>query len=231
MEYSASTPESIQSLFNAIAKRYDRMNGILSFGLYRLWNRRLIASVAEKRQLLDLCAGTGAISCGVLKKNPETEAVLLDFSSQMLAVAKMKSAPFSNRCTFCEADAQKIPFPDESFDAITLAYGLRNIHDPTMCIKEACRVLKKGGLFAILELTRPEPAILRSLHSFFLKTSLPLLGKLLAENEAAYRYLCQSIHQFVHPKQIREILLSSQFSSVKITPLSFGVATLLVAKK
>ncbi len=233
MEYSAEEPASIQSLFNSIAKSYDRMNFILSMGLYRLWNRRLINAARSEsgNDLLDLCAGTGEIAYGFLNKNPQGHATLLDFSEEMIEIARQKGGDLTERCKYCVADAEKIPFQENSFETITLAYGLRNIKEPLLCAQEGFRVLRKGGVFAILELTRPRFFILRSLHYLFLKTFLPLLGRLLANNEAAYKYLCDSINHFISPEEVQKMLLNTGFSTVKVTPLFGGVATLFLAKK
>lgn len=178
-----------------------------------------------------MCAGTGEIAFGFLKKKREAQATLLDFSSEMLEVAKSKGEPFKTRFESVTADAQKIPFPDHSFDAVSIAYGLRNVQNTKLCMKEAYRVLHHSGVFAILELTCPSFPIFRSLHSLFLKTMIPWIGKRVAYNQEAYQYLCDSIQHFIAPQKIEEALLDAGFCSTKRISLMGGIATVILAKK
>src|SRR5262245_6642643 len=140
MSYSQQDPPSIQHLFDSIASKYDRANAILSFQLHRLWNRTFINRVllaSRPTVLLDLCSGTGDVAFGYLRKTPQpTRAILLDFSKEMPLLAQHKSQqlPLSHHCLqFLQADAQKIPLPDRSVDAVTIAYGIRNVRDPQAC--------------------------------------------------------------------------------------------------
>ncbi len=229
--YQASDPETIQSLFKSIATKYDRANAIFSFGLHRTWNRRLIESMRGKRQLLDLCAGTGEIGVGFLRENPHAEAWLLDFCPEMLEVARWKGGPFQERMTLMVADAQKIPLERERVEGVTIAYGIRNIQRPRSCFQEVYRVLKRGGKLGILELTRPHSAFLRLSHGIYLKGVLPLLGKLMTNNGDAYKYLASSIQAFVSPEEVGRELLGTGFSQVEICPLFGGIATLILADK
>lgn len=236
MTYDKNTPETIQTLFNGIAPSYDLANSILSFGLHKFWNRTLIKAVAKKDSLLlDLCAGTGEISLGYLKRYKNTPHVfLLDFSVAMLKVAKNKARKAKippSKMSFLEADATKIPLNAKSVHAITIAYGLRNIDDPKACIKEAYRVLKSGGRFGILELTKPKNRWLGSLHTLYLKKMLPLLGKMVTSNREAYSYLSTSIPAFIAPESIKEMMEVQGFAKVKKVSLMGGIATLLIGEK
>lgn len=231
--YKKSDPATIRSMFNTIAPTYDLANRVMSFNLNKLWNRSLIKETLKGNPdtILDLCCGTGEISYSWLKMQPERKkAILLDFSSEMLAQAK-KRAPSGHDIEWIEADAQAIPLPNTSVDAITAAYGIRNVKDTPLCFKEAIRVLKPGGSFGILDLTEPKNRLLRPLHRFYLSTFIPTIGGLLTFNPRAYSYLSRSIHQFMKPEAIRSQLLDAGFKTVTVKPLSFGIAHLWIANK
>ncbi len=236
--YAKQNPDSIKALFNDIARNYERGNAILSFQTYRLWNRALIREIysgSHPKTLLDLCCGTGDIAFPYLRsqKDPVT-AYMLDFSSGMLACAKEKARKMQlsrHEIHYLEADAQSIPLEDNLIDAATAAYGIRNIKDPSQCFHETLRVLKPGGRFGILELTRPENSFLRLGHHLYLRTALPILGKIATSNKKAYEYLCNSIHEFVSPDRVADSLITTGFSQVSINPLFGGIATLILAEK
>lgn len=237
--YHKNDPQTIQSMFTSIARNYDRTNAILSFQLHRWWNFQLVKKTLFAHQpeaFLDLCCGTGEIGFKYLKKAPRaSEAYFLDFSEGMLACAKDKAAKLSfgkrHLIQYLQADAQQIPLPNCFLNCATIAYGIRNVQDPGKCIAEVYRVLKPGGIFGILELTEPKNAILRFGHQLYLKTFVPLLGRCFASNEQAYQYLRRSIHSFIKPMELKELLLNAGFEEVTVMPLSLGVATILVAKK
>lgn len=236
--YNKNCPETIQSMFDNIAKPYDRANLVISLGLYKWWNQKLIALVNRNKPidvLLDLCAGTGEVAFEHLKKAPTPQtAYLLDFSHLMLEEAKRKAKNLSlekHTLHFIEGDAQAIPLPDGSVTGATVAYGIRNVKDPAKCASEVLRTLAPGGVWGILELTRPKNGLLRSIHSAYLKGILPQLGKLVTSNEAAYSYLSNSINNFIEPDELEKILKEAGFSEVSRHPLVGGVATVFLAKK
>jgi demethylmenaquinone methyltransferase / 2-methoxy-6-polyprenyl-1,4-benzoquinol methylase len=236
--YSQSNPSSIKELFKTIATHYDTGNAILSFNMHKNWNDHLVESALSsplKEPLLDLCAGTGAIAYAYLKKkNSPSQVILLDFCQEMLNEAKKKLTPCSLKNHLIDylcADAQEIPLKDASVGAITMAYGIRNIKDKRKALKEAYRVLKTGGQISILELTRPKNRLLAQGHKLYLKTCVPLLGKLITNNKNAYEYLCQSIKEFVSQEDMVSFFQETGFKRVQCKTLSFGIATLFTAKK
>ena len=233
--YDKNTPESIQKLFNSIADSYDITNSFLSFGLHKRWNRSLVRHLGNPEILLDLCAGTGEISYLMMQLNKSLKkAVLLDFSKDMLLVAKHKSLKQSNKkvdISFIQADATKIPLADEQVDVITIAYGLRNIKEPKLCIKEAFRTLKPGKPFGILELTKPKFKVLQQFHALYLRFFLPLIGKCIATDKDAYKYLSKSIPEFLSPETVATMMREAGFEDVKIVEQTGGIATLIVGKK
>ncbi len=231
--YYKEAPESIKMLFKTIAPNYDRANQVLSFGFHRLWNRTLVNAIAPTsvNSLLDLCAGTGDIAFCFLKKNRQAMATLLDFCPEMLSVAQKKGAPFLGRFATLQGDAQEIPLKEASVDAVTVAYGIRNVQNVEVCFREIHRVLKKGGRFGILELTRPTFFPLKIGHYAYLKLILPPLGRLIAGNKKAYAYLSRSIATFVSPAKLQQILKETGFSEIQKKGLTGGIATLIIGKK
>lgn len=220
-------------MFGQIAPRYDLANKVLSFNLHKSWNQKLVDEVScnNPSSLLDLCAGTGEIAYLWLKRSAGNKAaILLDFCPEMLEVAK-KRKPDNHSISFLQADAQAIPLPENSVEAITIAYGIRNVENPSRCFQEAFRVLKPGGTFAILELTEPKNRLLRLGHNLYLRFLLPTLGGLLTRQPEAYRYLSTTIKTFTKPALLADTLLRAGFSSVRTTPLSGGIAHLICGKK
>jgi len=237
-DYRKDNPQSIEQMFDSIAKSYDRTNAILSFGLHHYWNSTLVNKILNDHKndiMLDLCCGTGEIAFRSLKKKNKPRKIhLLDFSEEMLSCAQAKAK--KNRyeksaLNYIKADAQAVPLRNESIDCVTIAYGIRNVKSPEKCMKEVFRLLENGGSFAILELTRPKNPFLRYFHQIYLKTFLPVLGKLFAANKEAYKYLCQSIHHFVEPEELERLLTKSGFKKVEHYPLNGGIATIIIAKK
>lgn len=220
-------------MFGAIASRYDAANSILSFNLHKSWNKRLAKSVEANNPstLLDLCAGTGEIAYAWLKRQKEEKtAILLDFCPEMLDIAQ-KRAPKGHKLSFIEGDAQEIPLPANSVDAVTVAYGIRNVKTPLACFKEVNRTLKPGGVFSILELTEPKNSLLRWGHNLYLNRILPTLGGWITKNPEAYRYLSQSIQAFVRPDVLKEELAETGFTEIQVVPLTCGIAHLITCKK
>ena len=237
-QYDKSRPESIQAMFGSIALGYDLANAILSFNLHRYWNAKLIRSVLRQTKgsrYLDLCCGTGDIAFGYLKKtkNP-TQATLLDFCPEMLECARLKEKRLSlssHSIHYTQGNAEALPMPANSFDCATMAYGIRNISNPLKSLQEAHRVLVKGGIFGILELTEPTNTLARKGHNFYLHKALPLLGKWVTSNQCAYEYLCRSIQNFIPPEKLESLLIEAGCNETSKISLCLGTATLLLAKK
>ncbi len=236
-EYSKEDPSSIQAMFGSIAKRYDKANAILSLQMHKHWNAKLVKAVSqgEITSFLDLCCGTGDIAFELLKQQHHPRrAFLLDFCPEMLACAKEKAKLFRldhHFVTYIQGDAQAVPLDDASVSCITIAYGIRNVNQPRQCIKEAFRLLQPGGVFGILELTQPKNSFLRMGHQIYLKAVLPLLGRWLTSNEQAYQYLCNSIHSFIPPDELENLMKHEGFTSTHRHSLCGGIATIITGRK
>lgn len=237
--YNKDSPTTIQEMFNSIAHRYDFTNEILSLRMHKKWNRALVTHVLAKdvsaqTTFVDLCAGTGDITFNYLERvKSNCQAFLVDFSSEMLDSAKKKAAQrfLNHSLSYIEADVQKVPLQSQVANCITIAYGIRNVQNPALCIQEAYRILKPGGCFGILELTRPNNTLLRFGHTIYLKTLLPLLGKLATDNKQAYQYLCNSIQTFIPPQKLFNLLNENGFEKIEKHLLLGGIATIFIAYK
>jgi len=237
--YHKDSPSTIQGMFNEIAHRYDLANAILSLSLHQRWNCALVRHIQQKEApqvLLDLCAGTGDIAFAYLRKASSCcRAYLIDFSSEMLERAKLKEShhrfPYSHDISYLQADVQALPLPNQSIDCATLAYGIRNVQHPALCVAEVFRVLRPGGRLGILELTRPRHPLLRWGHHMYLRTFMPLLGKWLTDNKQAYQYLCQSIQTFIAPEELKYLITASGFLQTEVHSLAGGIATIITAHK
>lgn len=231
MQYNKSDPASIQNLFASISSRYDIGNALLSMQLHRWWNRKLVEHLLKNsspKAYLDLCCGTGDIALSYVKKakKPPQAAYLVDFCPEMLQEAAKKEKLCSTQFHYIQGDAQAIPLPDHSVDSITIAYGIRNILDPSRCISETFRVLKSGGYLGILELTRPNNSCMRFAHSLYLRSVVPLVGYLLTKDKEAYHYLQTSIHHFISADDLKKMIEKSGYADVEMRPLSGGIATI-----
>lgn len=244
MTYRRQEPNTICEMFGAIAENYDLGNSTLSFGFHRLWNRILAERVVypcRPKGYLDLCCGTGEIALSYLRllqkrregMHPRLQIYLVDFCSEMLRVAQKKLERIALPCgvQFICGDAQRLPFPDASMDCITIAYGLRNVLDRQRCLEEVQRVLRPGGCVGILELTRPKNAVLGYFHHFYLQHFIPKIGGIVMRNREAYDYLQSSIHQFIEPDEVLEMLENSRLVVSRPKPLLGGIATLFCAHK
>jgi demethylmenaquinone methyltransferase / 2-methoxy-6-polyprenyl-1,4-benzoquinol methylase len=229
-------PATIQSMFNAIAPTYDRLNHVLSFGMDFLWRRKAITMLEEKRggDILDIAAGSGDLSLDALALNPRI-IIATDFAYRMLTVfnAKLQKTfsgrPNSIRLASC--DALHLPFVNGSFDATMVAFGIRNFADRLRGLREMHRVLRPGGLTLILELTEPEAPIVKQFYSLYAKGILPLFGKLVSKHNAAYSYLPASIAKFPSRKDFLGLMKEAGFTECKSTSLTFGAATIFTGRK
>lgn len=218
----------IKKLFDSIVPTYDLLNHILSMGTDMLWRRNIFHHIKDVRDnmAIDLCCGTGDLSLLLHQKG--AKVVSLDFSMNMLQKGIKKKALKGYAVV---ADASLIPFRENSFAAATIAFGIRNIPDIDIFIKDLFRVLIPGGQLAILELVRPVNKIIEKLYSFYLCNLLPFIGSVISGRKSAYRYLSGTIATFVDPKDLQALLEKFGFTKVSHYPQTFSIATIIICRK
>lgn len=217
----------IRSVFQRVAKRYDLMNDIMSMGIHRLWKKRFTNEIKKTSGdlIVDLAGGTGDIATALI--NPKKTIYIVDSSFEMISVAKQKLKKTSNYIT---ADAQHMPFADNSIDILTIAFGIRNVTNIHLSLKEINRVLKPNGSFYCLEFSTPV-FWLRPFYNAWSKFVIPRLGAWVSKNPDAYHYLIESIAKFPSQKQMLEIIQNAGFKNVSFSNLSLGIACIHRAKK
>lgn len=223
-------------MFNRIAGRYDLLNRVLSFGLDRCWRKRLAAFLPSRSRLviLDLATGTADVLISIVKNNPVIQkAYGVDMAEQMLAIGeeKVKRQGLSERIVLMKADANQLPFPNHHFDAVTMAFGIRNMPHIAVTLKEIVRVLKPQGRALILEFSKPEHPLLKLGHRLYLRGIVPLIGGMLSGDFAAYKYLNETIERFPYGLQFCRILRQVGLQNAAATPLMGGVASIYSADR
>lgn len=226
----------VQKMFAGIAKRYDLANTLLSGGACRYWARKLVALAARERprRVADLATGSGDIAFALRQRLPEAEINAYDFCEPMLEVARERQAkspaPEKNPIRFAFGDCMDLPLEENSIDALTIAYGVRNFENRPRGLKELHRVLRPGGKAFILEFTQPTP-LFRPFYYLYLKLVLPLIAWAITGDRKAYDYLAGSIESFPPKEGLSEELRSAGFSEVCALGLTFSIVAVHVAKK
>jgi demethylmenaquinone methyltransferase / 2-methoxy-6-polyprenyl-1,4-benzoquinol methylase len=215
-------------MFGAIARRYDLANHILSCGFDFHWRKRAADIVASwsPGKIVDLATGTGDLALAVQCALPDAEIVGADFSEEMLAIARGKGL----RETVM-ADALALPFPDRSFDCVTIGFGLRNMEDWGAALREMSRVLNSRGHLLVLEFSLPRSSILRAFYRFYLHRLLPLFGSFLTQKKSAYDYLGDSIEEFPGDEALLRLMEVNGFRDAAAEPLTGGIVTTYTATK
>jgi demethylmenaquinone methyltransferase/2-methoxy-6-polyprenyl-1,4-benzoquinol methylase len=194
--------EKVHELFATIARRYDLLNDIMSAGMHRRWKRRLVALAGSPRDILDLCCGTGDIALKFARSGARVTGV--DFTTEMLQVAAARAGQHS--ISWLRADALQLPFPADSFDVVSVGYGLRNLADIERGLREAWRVLRPGGKFLSLDFGKPEASLLRSMYFGYLRTVLPVLGRLYCGDPDTHGYILASLQEYPAQRGIRMLM-------------------------
>jgi demethylmenaquinone methyltransferase/2-methoxy-6-polyprenyl-1,4-benzoquinol methylase len=229
-------PHRIAGMFDAIAGRYDLLNRVLSGGLDQRWRARAVRALqlTGHETLLDLCAGTADVALTAVRARAgAARAVGVDFSHEMLrlGLAKVIRRGMSARVALVRGDATRIPLPDGSMDAATIAFGIRNVQQPEVACLELARVVRKGGRLAVLEFGLPSSRFLRATYLWYANRLLPAVGRLVSRHASAYDYLPESVGRFPPPEQFGQLLQACGFPHVEIVPLSFGIVYLYVARR
>lgn len=230
---SSSKKIQIESMFDDISRKYDKLNQILTFGLHKRWRRlaiNLIDNSPEK--ILDIATGTADFAIAAINLNPK-KIIGIDISKQMIEIGKekIKRNNISNMIDLKVADSENIPFPDNYFDAITIGFGVRNFENLELAMTEAYRVLKKNGCIVIMEPSIKNNKVLKAFFRLYFKTIVTNIGYLFSKNFSAYNYLSESVKEFADSNAFLKILSDANFKECSHKTFSFGVIDLYFAKK
>lgn len=223
----------VNDVFHSVARRYDLMNDLMSFGLHRPWKDALVTAVDPPRaapfSVVDIAGGTGDIAFRLIEAgSAQTRVTVCDINPNMLEVGRERASLYDGDTvvTFAEANAEALPFADRSFDAATIAFGIRNVPRIERALAEAFRVLKIGGKFVCLEFSSVDVPALDRLYDFYSFNVIPMLGRLVAGDAESYRYLVESIRRFPKPQAFAAMLRGAGFARVSFQTMSGGIVTL-----
>lgn len=229
----ADKKSEVEDMFDNIAPKYDLLNHVLSMQIDKLWRTKLVKSLNQDRpaEVLDVATGTGDLAIAV-QKGTGANVTGLDLSQQMLNVGinKIKKLNLGDRISMMKGDAEHLPFGDEKFDGVTVAFGVRNFGNLEAGLAEMRRVVKTGKSVFILEFSKVE-GVLGPLYMFYFKNILPAIGRLVSKDNRAYTYLPDSVNAFPYGEKMKQILLDTGFKTVEYKKLSLGIATIYKATK
>ena len=225
----------IAAMFDRISPKYDALNHLLSFNIDKVWRRKTAKEVAKShpKTILDLATGTADLAIALAKRNPQAHIIGLDISEKMLDIGKTKieKQGIENQVELHFGNAAELPFEDNDFDAVTVAFGVRNFENLEKGLADISRVLKPQGQAVILEFSMPEKFPIKQLYRLYFKRLLPVIGKAVSKDGNAYEYLPQSVEKFPKPDAFCNMLTSFGLKCSKPNPLTFGIATLYAAQK
>tara|TARA_B100000497_G_scaffold44599_1_gene51718 strand:+ start:7982 stop:8791 length:810 start_codon:yes stop_codon:yes gene_type:complete len=232
---SLNKKEQVEQMFDTISNKYDNLNRVISLGTDLKWRRKVLKMVKNHTpdSILDVATGTGDLAIQFAKNIDAKKIIGFDLSQGMLSMAQKKVAntPLEEKVDFIKGDGEAMPFKDNSFDVVTVSFGVRNFENLEKGLSEILRVLKKGGLFIILETSVPEKFPFKQGYHIYSKNILPLVGTLFSKDKVAYNYLSESASVFPYAEALNNILRKTGFIEVQHKPQTFGVATIYSATK
>ena len=221
----------VHAVFESVAGKYDLMNDLMSLGVHRLWKRDFVANSGIRlgHKVLDLAGGTGDITALISKRVGKNGSVVLsDINEAMLEIGRqrLEDRGISGNIVYALANAEKLPFAEHEFDAVTIAFGLRNVTDKNAALREMFRVLRPGGKALILEFSQVQPELLKKVYDGYSFGVLPVIGKLVAGDEDSYRYLAESIRQHPPQEELAEMMRAAGFDRVRYRNLTGGIVAI-----
>lgn len=229
-----SKRERVEEMFDSIAPKYDLLNKVLSGGVDRGWRKKAINQLIPigPKQILDIATGTADLALESVRLNP-TSIVGVDISNKMLDVGRLKieKKSLSNLIKLTQGDSENLPFENESFDAITVAFGVRNFEHLEIGLSEMNRVMKPNGMTVILEFSQPTSFPIKQFYNFYSKSIMPSIGQMLSKERSAYEYLPESVKAFPYGSAFLDVLKRTGFKDLKCIPLTFGIASIYTARK
>lgn len=227
--------EQVREMFDSIAPAYDFMNRAMTFGIDRLWRRRAVKMLRDVAhdEILDVATGTGDLAILLARRLRPKSVTGIDLSKQMLDIARKKAdkAHIEADIKFFAADCLALPMTDESFDCVTVAYGVRNFEHLKDGYREMLRVLHPGGTLCVIELSTPTSTIVRPLYNFYTRRIIPFVGRLVSKDVRAYSYLPESIAAVPQRDEMTALMLEAGFATATFRPLTFGTCTIYIGKK
>lgn len=226
----ADKAKMVGDVFSSVASRYDLMNNVMSFGIHHLWKDQFCTLVPNHAEnILDVAGGTGDIALRCLKNGDENRIVTIcDINYEMLKTGKDKAIDqgILSRLNYIQGDAEKLPFADHSFDCYTIAFGIRNVTNIDAALHESYRVLKPGGRFLCLEFSKVNSDIMQKLYDLYSFNIIPKIGKCIARDEGAYRYLSESIRQFPDQDKFAAMIKNANYKNANYRNLTGGVVAI-----
>jgi len=227
--------EMVESMFDSIAWRYDFLNHFLSFGIDRMWRRRVIKIISRhyrNPEILDVATGTGDLAITAMRINP-LKITGIDISQNMLEIGREKilKKGLSDKISLMQGDSEKIPFRNDLFDVTMVAFGVRNFSDPLKGLMEMNRVTRTNGMILVLEFSKPAGFLFRTVYNFYFRNILPFVGKMFSKDKAAYSYLPDSVAKFPDNEKFLELLRNAGFSGTRQVKLTGGVASIYTGFK
>lgn len=233
-EQQTGKKEQVANMFNSISRRYDFLNHFLSMGIDVLWRKKAIRQLKKDspKLILDIATGTGDFAIEALKLNPD-KVIGVDISEGMLAVGKekLKKKGLEEKIQLQLGDSEKLLFEDNKFDTVIVSFGVRNFENLSKGLFDMNRVLKQGGKVVIVEFSKPKSFPFKQIYNFYFKFILPVIGRLVSKDKAAYTYLPESVQSFPDGDNFLKILEETGFKNTKCIPLTFGISSIYIGEK
>ncbi len=233
-EEALSKKDQVAKMFNNISHRYDFLNQLLSLGIDKIWRRKAIGVLRplHPQQILDVATGTGEFALQALELNPQ-KIVGIDIAEGMLDIGrkKIKARNLGSRIELIQGDSENLPFEENKFDAVTVAFGVRNFENLKRGLQEIFRVLKPGGMVVVLEFSKPAKFPFKQVYNFYFKFILPKIGSIISHDKAAYTYLPKSVEAFPDGEDFLRILNHVGFKNTQCSSLTFGISSIYIGTK